>query len=701
MPRFSSLDGQISANVNDKPKRLIFGRAKQIRTVGVDKVLNGYDLTGTISGSADLNLLTGSVSGLSGSNIITGVGTLFLTQITSGQRIKIISGIFEYSYTVNTVSSNTSLIIDGTISVTFSGSEARNLDIDNNVITGTGTDFVNELSQGDSILVTVFGEDYSYTVKSITSSTQLIIDDNIEQGFTSISAKVKPAINYRRKNRRWNVSGHKLYEYQTTITSVLSPTIIEVTNVGDIEQDDYVLIDSEIYTISKVSFQRITLNQALPISVTTGFTITKIPIGVAYFGETQFFYNRDFTVSNINEGILEFNELAEFNVAQIKNPVLNFQFINGSKTVTNLTTIVDLTTIYKPRDWIKIKRADSPTWYEIQEVTETTLVIRVAYSGTNYTGLIQTKSPNYIGDNSLITCDCLGLESDGEWVRYPSQAVKYIIEQIGVGLINEASFLDAKESCEMELSLFYPTSIGSEFPDSRKMITDINTSVFGSLYINSDFEFSYSILNAEKPDDLNYLDDSDIINFSVNTRNSIVSSIVLQYRPFTDLSSTSDTFEQIVLDNDFVLNSSKIKNTLQVKSYLYHLEDAQTIAERWLFFRSLTQTIVTINSKLNLASKSLNDKLSIKLDRLFKRYGSSTNIKIGVISSISKDDTGVQVKFNDLGNVFNRVGAIAPDDQQDYSLSTEHEIAKFGFIVDNDLETPDLSESELGNNLIG
>ena len=701
MGRFSSLDGELSANVLDKPKRLVFGRCKQLRTVGIDKVLTGYPLTGTISGSADLNLLTGVASGLSGSNIITGTGTLFLTQIASGERIKVRSGIFEYSYTVDTVLTNTSLQINGTISVSFSNAEARNLDVQNNVINGVGTDFVNELSQGDKINLVVLGEKFSFGVKSINSATQLLIDDSIELGFTNTSATVSPVVNYRGKNRFWHVAGHKLYEFQTTITSVLSPTIIEVADIGDIEESDYIVIDSQVYTVTNVAFSKISLNQSIPITVVAGFAVTKIPIAIAYGESNEFIIDRDFTVSNIDEAIIEFNDLAEFNIAQVKNPILNFQFLNGSNIVTSLTTIVNLTTIYKPRDWIKIKKVDAPTWYEILEVSENTFKIRETYSGANYTGLIQTKSPEYFDDNSLITCNCLGLSDNGEWIRYPAQAVRYVLGEMGVTDINEQSFIDSKESCEFELSIFFPTSIGSELPDCRKIITDINNSVFGSLYIDSDFNFSYSILNAEKPETIEYLDDSDILNFSVSTRNSIVSDIVLQYRPFTDIYSSSDVFDQIIKESDFVGKTSKIKNTLQAKSYLYHLEDALVIAERWLFFRSLTQSILTLNAKLNLASKSLNDKLAVRLDRLYKRYGSNSNIKIGVISSITKDDLGVQVKFNDIGNVFNRVPAICPNDQVDYSTASDLEIAKYGFVVDNDFETPDLSENELGNNLIG
>lgn len=701
MPRFSDLDGSISQDVLNKPKRLVFGKCKQLRTTGIDKTLSGYKLTGLISGSADRNLLSGSVSGNSGSSIINGIGTQFLSQISPNQKIRIIFGIFEYSYTVDTVSSNTSLTVTETISASFSNAQARNEDVLNNIITGSGTDFINELSYGDIIKVSVLGRNYEYTVETISSQTELIIEDNIQAGFTDIESIAESEVPYRRKNRKWSVAGHKLYEFDTLISTVLSPNSFNVEDVGDIEEGDYLLIDNLIYTVFRVSFLTITLNQALPVTVTAGFEVKKIPIGVCFLNSTQFVFNRDFSVINTDEAIIEFNDLAEFNVAQITNPSLNMQFINGSNVVTNLTSTVDLANIYKTRDWIKVFRADSPTWYEVIGVTQTTLILRQSYSGTNYTGQIQSKSPNYINDESLITCDALGIVDENEWIRFPSQAVKYVIKKIGITNIDDQSFLDSKESCEMELSLFYPFDIGSEIPDSRQIITDINSSVFGSLYINPNFEFSYSILNAEKPESLEIFDDSDIINYSITTRNNIYSEIIMQYRPFTDFFTGSDIFNQINLESEIVNNSSKIKRTLQVKSYLYNYEDALTIAQRWLFFRSLTQTVVTINSKLNLATKSLNDKISLKLDKLFRRYGSSSNIKIGIINYISKSDVSTQVRFNDLGNVFNRVGAISPDSQVEYLSSSEHDVAKYCFIVDNELETPDSTENELGTNLIG
>jgi len=92
----------------------------------------------------------------------------------------------------------------------------------------------------------------------------------------------------------------------------------------------------------------------------------------------------------------------------------------------------------------------------------------------------------------------------------------------------------------------------------------------------------------------------------------------------------------------------------------------------------------------------------ISLDRMFKRFGTANRRKIGIINSISKNESSASIEFNDLSGVFSRVPSIAPNTSNDFSDASEDEKTKFGFIVDNDSLTPDnTSNDELGNNLIG
>jgi len=698
--RFSSLDGELDNSVLDTPKRLIFGRVDKIRTVGIDKTLDGYSIAGNITGSADTNLLSGTVSGNATTNTINGLGTTFTTQITAGQKIKIITALVEYSYTVATVVSNTQLTISGTISVTFSGSQARNADVENNVVSGSGTSFKSQLSPGDTIILSVNANSYSYKIRSISSDTALLLDDEIEATFTSVSATNSPEIPYRGKNRLWHIAGHKLREYSVLITAVNSATSITVDSVNDIEAGDYLSILGASYLVVRVSSNLITLNQALATTPSIGDSVTKIPVQEVYVGNTQYVINRDFTISNTStDAILTFNSLAEYNVAKTNNPNLSFTLTSGSATVTTSSTTVDLTTLLKPRDWIKAKTVTAPDWYEILSVDTSSLTLRTN-AAASYTGTIQFKSPSYINDDSLVAVSCLGLDS-GSWVRYPAQAVNWMLTNAGLTDINTASFTQAEADCSFTLSLYYPRTIGQEIPALREMMTDINKSIFGSLYLDNSFNYTYKILNADKPEDLEAIKDEDIINFSVATKSNIINSLILKYGPYVDLDAQSEALKTILLDSNFVNEAVETKQRLEVTSYLYYQDEATIIAERWIFFRSLTQSVVTLSAKLNLALKTLNDALLLDLSRLYKRFGSSTKRKIGIINSISKTGETTSVQINDLGNVFSRVPAIAPDTAADYSPGSE-DLDRYGYVLDNDTETPDVtSEDELGTILIG
>jgi hypothetical protein len=701
MPRFSELDGHLENTILGKPKRLILGRVDQMPVVGIDKVLDGFTLMGTLTGSADRNLLDGTVSGLFGSDTLNGLDTLFLTQLAIDDKIKVIGAFNEYSFTVESIISNTSLVIKETLPATFNGYDIRNLEILNNVVTGTATDFINQLSPNDNINVVVDGAEYEYTVAQINSSTEIILDDEIEVSFIDATVTNEPEIAYRRKNRRHSVAGHKLREYSVEVVTVLDGTNIEVDDINDIEAGDYLRIGGFTYVVIRTTLNQIRLNQSLRTVVAAGDLVTKLPVQAVYADKKRYIIDRDFSVINDpDHAVIQFSELAEFNVAPTKNPNIQFEFTLGSNLVNSLSATVDLTTVFKPRDFVKARSLNLPDWYEILSVSQTQLVLR-SNAVESFSGNIQHKSPEYISDSSLVLVNCLGLESNSEWIRYPANSVKWIIESIGLTDINTSSFEIAKNDCLYDLSLFYPRSIGSEMPIARDMITDINRSVFGSLYLDNSFLYTYKVYNADRPADLSPVKDEDIIKFSVTTKSNIINSIILNYSPYTDLDTGSDATRIISLESDFVNEAVEKVESLEVTSYIYKESNAQNIAERWLFFRSLTQSVVSIDAKLNFAGNSLNDVLMLDLSRLYKRFGSPTYRKVGIINSISKTADSTQVQINDLGNVYSRVPSIAPDTEGDYLVGSES-VDKYGYILDNVLETPTIdSELELESNLIG
>lgn len=780
LPVYSEEDGTVDESLLGKPKRLIFGRVDKIRTQGVDKVLDGFELSGSCSASVTRNLLTGVAQGTVGTAAITGIGTSFIGNIHPGNSIKFISGVTEYTYTVLSVTSNTALTLTSNLTASFSnatiynmatgatalsgtisgtanaaavtgasttftnmlavgtkiklvsgsneyrhtvasvvsntsitvtpnlsvtfpaGSTIKVIAPENNVITGDGfTDFVNEVSPGDTIKVVINDETVEYGVNEIITASELTVGEAITTAFTSETLRNSPAVPYRQLNRRWHIAGHKLREYTTTITVKINNTNFQVDAISDIAEGDRLVIAGGTYLVSRVSGNFIRVNQGLPETVGSGEVVTKIPLQNVYYGSTTLVADRDYTLENsTDDAVVVINPLAEFYNTTPLSANVTFTMTIGSNIVTTSATDFDLTTILKPRSWICARSISISDWYEVLAVEVNKITLRSVVT-QSFTGNILYKNPDYIDDGALITADCLGLDDGEKWVRYPAQAVKWLLENLGVDNINEASFTEAEADASYIMALYYPSTIGGKLPSIRDMVADINKSVFGSLYLNDDFEFSYSVVNADRDETPQILRDEDIESFSVKTKNAIINNIVLEYSPFTDTSAGSEGFRTIQLTSDFVDEAIGKKETLTVRSYLYSEADANVVASRWLFFRALTQSVVRVKAKLNLASKSLNDRIYLDLSRLYRRYGSDDRRKIGIINSITKDGERTEVEFNDLGNIFNRVGAIAPNTASDFTPGSS-EIVSVGYIVDNDTETPDpASELGLGSNLIG
>jgi hypothetical protein len=116
----------------------------------------------------------------------------------------------------------------------------------------------------------------------------------------------------------------------------------------------------------------------------------------------------------------------------------------------------------------------------------------------------------------------------------------------------------------------------------------------------------------------------------------------------------------------------------------------------------MSNTIMTVKGKLNLFLMNVNDKIFIGFDRLFKRLGGLDRLKIGIVTGVKKSQTEAEITISDLGNIFNRVPSIAPNDALDYSSASVEDKARWGYILDNNTETPDpSSEIGLGSGIIG
>lgn len=620
MSVFSSSDGDLDDSMIGKPKRKVYGKVDGLRVVSLDQTLDGYDLSGTISGTAATTTITGS-----------------------------------------------------------------------------GTSFLTELLQGDTMVI----NDESYTVDSIASNTSLTISDEIETGFSSYSAVVQPAVPYRNKNRTHLIAGHKLREPTTTISLPKEKNRFEVADISDIEAGDVLLINSEYRTVRRVSGSLVVLTQNLSSHPLLGDAVARSPVYNAYYNKKKLVVNRDYSVTNTTECKIVLTNTCEFNIADIK-PLGTIGFTGSSRSITYAG---DFNSVLKAGDWIRSDEIAHQTWYQISSITdEGNAKLVTAYGGTTGSKTCVKKQPEYIDDDSIISVDCSGMERSGTWVKTVPDIIKDIlVNDLEISNVNTASFATANAPAFYTASLTLPNDYGGNAPKSKDVIDSLNSSIFGSLITNNSYEIAYSVLDTSNPSDTTIYTDHDIYGFSVKSKIDVSSKVIGSYRHFDVSRFTGESGASVYeFDNDFVNKNIGIVKEKSIDLYLYDSLYAETITQRYAFLWSLTRSTLEIDTNLLFSEKNLGDKIIVSLNRLFNRYGSSDRSKIGVIQSIKKSSTGTTIEVSDLGNMFNRCAGIAQNTTNDFGSASDTERLLYGFIVDNTLFVPDTSsETELGSNLIG
>lgn len=600
---------------------------------------------------------------------------------------------------------STDCILEG-----FTGTGTISLPLASSTVTGVGTAFLDELSPDDEIIITQTLDVYTYRIKSITSNTSLVVSEVSDIDISTSSFKIKPEKGWRKKNRDWFISGHKLREPVPTITSIDSQNRFTLSSTLDLFTDDLVDIDSTLYRIRRIFNNDVVLYSNVQTTLTVGETVRKSPINsLQFIGEKRTYTlveNRDFTVSNTSTKCsITLSDDAELNFINPSLISITCVFTNGSRDVT--VSAGNALDFIAPRDFIKDDRISTSIYYEVLSVADDglSLKLRVVYAGSNYTSTNTfIKSMDVINDESTVITDCYGMEYNSAWVKTASDAVKHMLEvdaQLQESL-NTTSFQAADELGAYILSYSIPYN-STSFVKIRDAITDINKSIFGNLYNNFSYEICYSVLQPDKGSDLNVIENDDVFSFSVATKSDILKTIKSKYNHFEADSINGQTGSSFTsFNSDFVSYVTGLVKEREYDLYLYATSSAEMITQRLSLIYSLAQSIVKVSTDLRLATKSVNDKMWINLDRLYKRFGQASSQKIGIITSVGVDDNGCEVQFSDLGNAFNRVASIADNSTAVFTSATDREKMLAGFIVDSTKHLPDTSSDvEANTNLIG
>lgn len=556
-------------------------------------------------------------------------------------------------------------------------------------ITGSGTTFLNDLTPGDQILIA--GRTTEYTVDSVASDTSMLITESYaapDGGGSSLAIAVKSSHPKRYMNRVHLIAGHALKEPTTTVASALSLQKIDVADATDFEVDDSVLLNGEILTVQRVSGNRIAFNEAMATLPSAGDTVLNLAVKNVYLNGRKLTYSRDYTY-NLATARITLDELAEFNVAPVKNITGTISFNSASLTITGTNTLFQ--SELKPGDWVR--RQGQSTWVEIFVVTSDTSAVVRSLPAYTSAGTADRRQPEVYREGEVtLTLDCLGATTNGvktgTFIKTPAQMVSDMLTRIGLSsLMNTASFTTAQADCPYKLAIAIPENRSDTKTDSaRDYINKINQSVLGSLFQNEDFELEYSILSPKKPAGLLQLAERDILQgWSVNSDSSkIVKTVRVRYlnREF-DPSSLNVSFVETTKTSDAAQYLANNENELLVESCLVDATTAQIMANRYSFIQELASSIVKVKTKLQSARAAVNDKIDLTHEKLYERLGSNSGRKISGVQSISKNVHDVTLECHDISNAFTRCATITDSAAEVWDNATEAERIYNGYITDS------------------
>jgi hypothetical protein len=572
-------------------------------------------------------------------------------------------------------------LITGTVSV-IAGS---------NTLTGVGTSFLSEISPEDEI--TIGTQEFSIT--SIESDTSLTLSDEADFGVVAEPATLLPQIPVVTKNREFLVTGHACSNLTYDIVKYIQLNRIELSSTVGLERGDFIKFTNgerkEIKTVAPgniVVLQSNIINQpALPS------TVTRQPVQ-KLFKESDTINADNFTLSNLgaptNECTITLDSDVEFELARATNLGFDLVFTNGLRSITT-PDAVDLRESLSSRDWIRPANLAYTTYYEILSVSETSLELRVAFADPTITDPVTAKRPDYIGDNTIISCEVIGKtedgEPDGEWIKTAAQAVRDVISEIDIpdSFVNETSFTDGEADARQIISLSLPLSSTGRTVTAKSTVDLLNQSVFGSLTLDNDLRLKYKILQTDTPANPPQVHDEQIFKWNIKTTNGKNFRDALTRYKHKDIDRTSLQSGASVqtFSSDFVrdyIGTSKIK---EFDAYLFNESEACTYTERQVYYNRISRSEITLETDLRFEAVEIGDLMQLEMKRLYKRLGdSASNKKLAIV--VGKTVTGqtIKLQLSDLGNLFNSSAVIAPDTTNDYSTSTEDEKLKYGFITD-------------------
>jgi hypothetical protein len=128
---------------------------------------------------------------------------------------------------------------------------------------------------------------------------------------------------------------------------------------------------------------------------------------------------------------------------------------------------------------------------------------------------------------------------------------------------------------------------------------------------------------------------------------------------------------------------TKTDKVFQLNTLLTKDEEAVIIARRWAFLLSISSSVISIDSKLQLSDLNVTDIVRLEHPKLYDRVGTSIKTKFAAIQSSRKNGFDTKIELEDLANAFSRCSTIVDVGSPNFDDSTDRDIVLSGYITDD------------------
>ena len=564
-------------------------------------------------------------------------------------------------------------------------------------ITGSGTEFLTELNPEDQLTI----DGVEYTINSISSDTSLTLTENVEGSFSGETAILAPDRPKRYKNRIWKVAGHALRQPEMTIDVGSSTSRLFLSSTQDLYAGDTLYIGTlgsgeQVVINEVVNESTVTLATSLAVIPAVGTQVIRPAIQNVRLDKILLRYYRDYTIDAEN-ATLTLRDTAELDAAPVIESIEDATFTNSSSTVTGTGTSFKS---YLENGYVVRPKGQSKLYKILSVDSDTQFTLTEDFVGTTNTTNLQYKTYVFDNGDSVLTCEVLGRTIDGttsgSLLKTAPDIVKTLLTDANLeDSIDESNFTTAQDYFKEDLAFAIPEDYDDDDTTTyREVINKVNKSVFGLLIQNTEFQLTYEPLRPVISSDYRLFRESDILDLKVKSTNK--NMIKTSYVKYNRKEYDYNIQDELVLNKEntsdtatYILGTNK---TNTYETYLTNEDDANRLGKRWLFLLESSTAQVTFSTKLQGADLNVNDIICIEHRKMYTRLSGTSSRKYLATESIKKSGDEVTIVAVDLSNAFNRVALIS-DSTQSFSDADEDTRALAGFITDeygligNDSET--------------